>query len=128
MLDQVRGYLARHDPATARDLVMATLWSGNYRHDVLGEVRAAFLRSHHYNEAISLARFTLKQKPNDAAAHLHLGFAYRYRDRPGDPWRASQHLHRAFQLEPRWEADFRRGDATPEEPVEAQVSNAQGPL
>lgn len=101
-LDRARGLLVRRDPDTARQLLLGTVWAGEYGSAVLHEFGIAFQKSGQLDDAIGIFQFLVEESPNHARGHVSLGIALEARDRTGDRAKAIAHFERALELRPGW--------------------------
>ncbi|MGH1345225.1 MAG: hypothetical protein ACRBN8_26925 [Nannocystales bacterium] len=101
-LDRARGLLVRRDPDTARQLLLGTVWAGEYGSSVLHEFGIAFQKSGQLDDAIGIFQFLVEESPNHARGHVSLGIALLARDDAGDRAKAITHLERALELRPEW--------------------------
>ncbi len=101
-LDQARGHLVRDDPATARQLLLGTVWAGEYDPGLLHEFGVAFHKAGQLDDAIGIFKFLVEESADHARGHVSLAIAYQARDAQGDPARAVWHFERALDLRPEW--------------------------
>ncbi len=101
-LDRARGLLVRRDPDTARQLLLGTVWAGEYGSAVLHEFGIAFQKSGQLDDAIGIFQFLVEESPNHARGHVSLGIALQARGHAGDRANAIAHLQRALELRPEW--------------------------
>lgn len=101
-LDRARGLLVRRDADTARQLLLGTVWAGEYGSSVLHEFGIAFQKSGQLDDAIGIFQFLIEESPNHARGHVSLGIALEARDRAGDRAKAIAHFERALELRPGW--------------------------
>ncbi len=101
-LDRSRGLLARHDPDSARQLLLGTVWAGEYGDALLHEFGIAFQRSGQLDDAIGIFQFLVEESPEHARGHVSLGMALQARDGDGDRANAIAHFERALELRPDW--------------------------
>lgn len=121
-LDRARSHLIRGEVDPARQLLVSMLWRGHFDSDVLNAFGLAFFEARRFNEAISILRYVVKQKPAYAEAHVNLGLAYQMRARSGDRVLAIEHFERALELRPSWDlvAEHLAG-------LQREARSAQGP-
>lgn len=116
-LDRARGLLVRHDPDRARQLLLGTVWAGEYDPALLHEFGIAFHKSGQTGDAIGIFQFLVEESPDHARGYVSLGVALQARDDEGDRAAAIEHFERALQLRPEWTtvaahvARLRRADA-----------------
>lgn len=101
-LDRSRGLLVRHDPDTARQLLLGTVWAGEYGSALLHEFGIAFQKSGQLDDAIGIFQFLIEESPNHARGHVSLGIALQARGNSGDRAKAIAHFERALELRPQW--------------------------
>lgn len=101
-LDRARGLLVRRDPDTARQLLLGTVWAGEYSSAVLHEFGIAFHKSGQLDDAIGILQFLVEESPNHARGHVSLGVALQARGDSGDRAKAIAHFKRALELRPEW--------------------------
>ena len=101
-LDRARGLLVRRDPDSARQLLLGTVWAGEYGPAVLHEFGIAFAKSGQRDDAIGIFQFLVEESPDHARGHVSLGMALQTRDEEGDREKAISHFERALELRPEW--------------------------
>jgi archaemetzincin len=101
-LDRARGLLVRRDPDGARQLLLGTVWAGEYSAAVLHEFGVAFQRAKQLDDAIGIFQFLVEESPDHARGHVSLGVALQARDHEGDRAQAIAHYKRALELRPEW--------------------------
>ncbi len=101
-LDRARGFLARDDAATARKLLLGTVWAGEYEDALLHDFGVAFQSVGELEDAIGIFKFLIEESPEHARGHVSLGVTYQTRAADGDVERAIQHFERALELRPEW--------------------------
>lgn len=101
-LDRARGLLVRRDPDSARQLLLGTVWAGEYGPAVLHEFGIAFAKSGQRDDAIGIFQFLVEESPDHARGHVSLGMALQARGEEGDRAKAIQHFERALELRPEW--------------------------
>lgn len=101
-LDRARGLLVRRDPDSARQLLLGTVWAGEYGPAVLHEFGIAFAKSGQRDDAIGIFQFLVEESPDHARGHVSLGMALQARDEDGDREQAIKHFERALELRPEW--------------------------
>ena len=101
-LDRARGLLVRHDPDSARQLLLGTVWAGEYGPAVLLDFGVAFHKAGQLDDAIGIFQFLVEETPDHARGHVNLGIALQARDGEGDRAAAIVHFERALELRPEW--------------------------
>ncbi len=101
-LDQARGHLVRDDAAAARQLLLGTVWAGEYGAGLLHEFGVAFHKAGQLDDAIGIFKFLVEESPDHARGHVSLGIAYQARGADGDRGHAIRHFERALELRPEW--------------------------
>ena len=101
-LDRARGMLIRRDPDAARQLLLGTVWAGEYGPTLLHEFGVAFQKSGQLHDAIGIFQFLIDESPEHARGHVSLGVALQARDHDGDREAAIRHFERALELRPDW--------------------------
>ena len=101
-LDRARGLLVRHDPDSARQLLLGTVWAGEYGPAVLHEFGVAFQKAGQLDDAIGILQFLVEESPDHARGHVSLGIALQARGAKGDRATAIRHFERALELRPEW--------------------------
>ncbi|MEM6296334.1 MAG: hypothetical protein AAGA54_34000 [Myxococcota bacterium] len=101
-LDRARGFLARDESATARQLLLGTVWAGEYEDALLHDFGVAFQSAGELDDAIGIYKFLIEESPKHARGHVSLGITYQSRGSDGDVERAIRHFERALELRPDW--------------------------
>lgn len=101
-LDRARGLLVRRDPDAARQLLLGTVWAGEYESALLHEFGVAFHKSGQLDDAIGIFQFLVEESPSHARGHVSLGIALEARANTGDRAKAIAHFERALELRPDW--------------------------
>lgn len=101
-LDRARSHLARDEAATARQLLLGTVWADAYNDAVLHDFGMAFQNAGQLDDAIGIFKFLVENTPAHARAHVSIAIAYEARGSQGDLARAIAHLDRAAKLRPDW--------------------------
>jgi len=101
-LDRARGLLVRHDADAARQLLLGTVWAGEYGPGVLHEFGVAFQKAKQLDDAIGIFQFLVEESPEHARGHVSLAIALHARGHDSDRAAVIRHLERALELRPDW--------------------------